>query len=1156
MHNQAHLDILYKLKKEVEKSNHTSFIHTINQIIKKVYLEHYTMTFVGHFSAGKSTVINRLIGQDILPSSPVPTTSNTALLTISDEEGITANIEGQKYTNLNSYDEVKQMNRENYNVESIDIRFKSHQFQKGFTFQDTPGVDSNVQTHSASTESFLYTSNMVFYTVDYNHVQSALNFQFMKRLNHAHIPVVFIINQIDKHQDSEISFETFKKRVEDSIKEWNIQLEATFYITKFSHKENQFEALKAFIHKQDKERESINDYVDRMVHFITQHQSNYLDQKMNEILAQLNIEARVFDDAYASFLQNQAVHEESKLLSNTTALKTDLTKKRKHIIDNAYVMTHEMREHIRQYLESLAKDFKVSGWFNKSRKLEETQQTRLNLLMTALQSKVTQEIAKPMREDMAYLTRFIHDQELNALILNQKFEIPTELVSNLYQTQIQISNQYVLTFSENLMKHIRQYILKASETLDARIVNAIEITDETTETAENTSDARYFEQYIQLRDLKTSLNTKNYQHYYIHLDDSLDKLIDRTLITYEPKPFTNVDSVEKVHQGYNTNQVESNRDKIETALHLLQDIPLFQSTKNNINQTLKRIDRQLIKIGVFGTFSAGKSSLINALLGDSYLVSSPNPTTAATTEITYGSQNSITFKSPSTLLAEINDVSEVAGYSFQSIEDFLKSDTSKLKLKIDKNRLAFIHAIEQNYDLYLQLTKDSLSMAIPKEDIKKWSAEDQFATFVSTVQLQLPIEWLKDKIIVDSLGLHSNNQRHTNETEKILTTSDLIIYVSYFNHSFTDNDKAFIQHMKDMNQLMEHQAFKMVVNATDLAESDEDYHAVMTYVQNALNEVGMTPELFGVSSRNALKDGDKGINKLKSRIDQFAQVESKEVLTSQMKHQLDYMCDALKTMVHDEEDNHTKVAEQHAHLKLLRTPHVFDSHLLITTQQQAKNEISDQLYHLRERLNIQLLDEIKSVFNGQMTNTDDFKQEKAIASKRYLDQIHQKLYLEQTLIVERLKRCFANHFEHQLIPTLKALQERHVLLQPKLSFDLKQLETPYLKIDLEPFVQALPKLLSKKRLLQAQGQKEIHESIKMLTLQLLDTPLKDLQQALDDCLQVLINQGNALLKNLETEAQNEIDRVLSYRIDNNLIDTIKHILPTLENTLEIEDTHE
>ncbi len=48
-----------------------------------------------------------------------------------------------------------------------------------------------------------------------------------------------------------------------------------------------------------------------------------------------------------------------------------------------------------------------------------------------------------------------------------------------------------------------------------------------------------------------------------------------------------------------------------------------------------------------------------------------------------------------------------------------------------------------------------------------------YATFVKTVHLKLPLDWLKGKIIIDSLGLHSNNQRHTNETEQILTSLTL-----------------------------------------------------------------------------------------------------------------------------------------------------------------------------------------------------------------------------------------------------------------------------------------------------------------------------------------------------------------------------------------------
>ncbi|PWG67711.1 hypothetical protein DEM28_27105, partial [Enterobacter mori] len=85
MSNTEQLDILYKLKKEVEKSKNTRLVHIINQVIKKVYLEQYTATFVGHFSAGKSTLINLLLEEYILPSSPVPTTSNTAIVSVTDE---------------------------------------------------------------------------------------------------------------------------------------------------------------------------------------------------------------------------------------------------------------------------------------------------------------------------------------------------------------------------------------------------------------------------------------------------------------------------------------------------------------------------------------------------------------------------------------------------------------------------------------------------------------------------------------------------------------------------------------------------------------------------------------------------------------------------------------------------------------------------------------------------------------------------------------------------------------------------------------------------------------------------------------------------------------------------------------------------------------
>ena len=886
MANKDQLDILYKLKKEVEKSNNTILVNTINQVIKKVYLNQYTASFVGHFSAGKSTLINLLLEQDILPSSPVPTKSNTAIVSVAEEPGIIANLPHQQYTKLKTYDDVKQMNRQNMDVKSVEINFQSGKFNQGFTLQDTPGIDSNVATHQSTTEQFMYTSNMMFYTVDYNHVQSALNFKFMKRINDVGIPIVFVINQIDKHNEEEISFETFKSRVEKYIKDLNIKLEHTYYVSKFEHPKNELHELSDFLVSIDLHRESVEDYVNRTVNFITDTQLAYIQNELQDILDTLDIEEDYFEETYIKFQQNQEVSEEAKLLNDSEKLLNYLNQKRKDILENAYIMTYDMRESLHSYLESQSADFKVGGLFNKKKKKEETQVQRLNKATTELQDKVNQQIRQPLREDMSFLTRFINNKHVNEHILNQDYVIDSSLISNLYQPQTSISNTYVLTFLDEVVKALNKMIEHQSNPLFKEVIQHAEAKEIA---ANEDEDRQIYESFIELRQIRESLTTHNYQHYYIHLDDSLDKLIGRTEVNFRLKQ-ENSTAYHQMHQQKDQeNVVTTKQVDIQNALKIVEDVPLFERTKKDIQDTIQRLNQKVTKIGVFGTFSAGKSSLINALIGNQYLVSSPNPTTAATTELSYGNHSEITLKSEDQLLEEVNRVLEFYDISFNSLEEFIHSDFKKLKSQLEKNQLAFISAIEQHYKTYIDMLHQGIVHSVSQEDVKKWSDEDEYATFIKTVHFKLPLDWLKGKIIVDSLGLHSNNQRHTNETEQILTSSDLILYVSYFNHSFTDNDKAFIEHMKDMNQLNENQAFKMVINAVDLAENEEDLNAVKDYVAHALSQVNLQSEIYGVSSKRAFKEEDQGINQLRHRVQHFADVESKIILEQQMIHQLEQM---------------------------------------------------------------------------------------------------------------------------------------------------------------------------------------------------------------------------------------------------------------------------
>ena len=1136
MDNTEQLDILYKLKKEVEKSNNYALVNTINQVIKKVYLNQFTASFVGHFSAGKSTLINLLLEQNILPSSPVPTTSNTAVVSVAEEPGIIANLPHQQYTKLKTYDDVKQMNRQNVDVESVEINFPSNKFNNGFTLQDTPGVDSNVATHQSSTEQFMYTSNILFYTVDYNHVQSALNFKFMRRINEVGIPIVFVINQIDKHNEDEISFDTFKSRVEKSIKDWDIELTDIYYVSKFEHPENQINELSNYLVYMDNQRESVEDYVNRTIDFITEAQLAYIQNEIQDILDTLDIEEEDFEQAYMKFQQNQEVSEEAQLLNDSDKLLNYLKQKRKDILDNAYIMTHDMREQLRSYLESKSEDFKVGGLFNKKKKKEEEQEQRLNQATDALQDKVNQQIRQPLREDMSFLTRFINDSEVNNQILNQDYLIKPSLISDLYQPQTSISNTYVLTFSDEVVKALNKHIEHESNPIFKDAVNHAQASELTTEDNE---DKQEYEKFIELKNLRESLTTHNYQHYYIHLDDSLDKLIGRTEANFELKE-ENSTAYHHKHEQVNHDEAETaNQVDIQNALQVVEDVPLFERTKKDIKDTMHRLNNQITKIGVFGTFSAGKSSLINALLGGQYLVSSPNPTTAATTELSYGEESQITLKSSEQLLDEVNNVLEYYNASYDSLESFINNDLKKLKTQLEKNQLAFIDAIEKHYDMYLDMLNEGEVHTVSQEDVKKWSAEDEYATFVKTVHLNLPLEWLKGKIIVDSLGLHSNNQRHTNETEQILTSSDLILYVSYFNHSFTDNDKAFIEHMKAMNQLNENQAFKMVINAVDLAENEDDLNAVRDYVADALGQVNLHSEIFSVSSRKSLKEGDQGIDQLRDSIQRFADVESKTILEQQMVHQIQQMNDSYKEMIEEFHNNKEQIQARQEKLLNIKDQDRLNSQLINTTSQHSNNEVDEQIYHLNNRLNLQLLDEVKSVYNSQMTQNSDFNEEKKISTKTYLDQIHQRLYLEQSLITERIKKYFNSQLEEQIAPIIKKLNHIHVLVKAQFDVEPDVKETPFLKIDLNDMIAALPKQLTKRKILNPNSQRDIQEQIANVTLELLQDGLSELKQELNDYVQQMSRQAETQFKQLEQQIQEQIDELLSFKLDDTLIQQLE-----------------
>ena len=101
--NRETLNTLYKLKKEILKSDNDTLVSQIDHAIQKTYNEQLVFSFIGHYSAGKSSLINYLLGEEILPSSPVPTTSNTVSVEIGGDDNLHAFINQYQYAVVDNY---------------------------------------------------------------------------------------------------------------------------------------------------------------------------------------------------------------------------------------------------------------------------------------------------------------------------------------------------------------------------------------------------------------------------------------------------------------------------------------------------------------------------------------------------------------------------------------------------------------------------------------------------------------------------------------------------------------------------------------------------------------------------------------------------------------------------------------------------------------------------------------------------------------------------------------------------------------------------------------------------------------------------------------------------------------------------------------------
>jgi small GTP-binding protein len=341
-----------------------------------------TVAFCGHFSAGKSTLINRLCGAKLLPSSPIPTSANVVSIRGGDRAyAAVETIQNGKAAQAEiAIEELDRYCVDGESYTSVSIVYPSAVLGEHTVLLDTPGIDSTDDAHRMATESALHLADVVFYVMDYNHVQSEINFAFAKQLKDWGKPLYFIVNQIDKHRDQELSFASYRRSVEEAFHAWHLEPAGIVYLSLRApeHPHQQWDALLELLDSLQQQRRTLCEYsVDASLRHLAKEHVKRCDQLQEPERERLTEEAGGAEAAAAVRAEMGSLESRIRDISGEretyrTELRTTLQK----VLDNANITPAPLRDLAEAYLESRKPGFKT-GFLFAGAKTEAERERRL-----------------------------------------------------------------------------------------------------------------------------------------------------------------------------------------------------------------------------------------------------------------------------------------------------------------------------------------------------------------------------------------------------------------------------------------------------------------------------------------------------------------------------------------------------------------------------------------------------------------------------------------------------------------------------------------------------------------------------------------------------------------------------------------------------------
>jgi len=183
---------------------------TLDKIAKNLQTGSFTLAVVGQFKRGKTTLINAILGDKLLPTAVLPLTSIITIIRYAPRQKFSVVFQDGRQTEIDkeAIEEyvTEKLNPKNIkNVQRVEIETPSKFLKHGVVLVDTPGIGSVYRHNTDVTYRFLPDVDAVVFVLSSDPPISEAECQFLKDSAQYASKFFFVLNKIDYLDESEIA---------------------------------------------------------------------------------------------------------------------------------------------------------------------------------------------------------------------------------------------------------------------------------------------------------------------------------------------------------------------------------------------------------------------------------------------------------------------------------------------------------------------------------------------------------------------------------------------------------------------------------------------------------------------------------------------------------------------------------------------------------------------------------------------------------------------------------------------------------------------------------------------------------------------------------------------------------------------------------------